>query len=270
MLISVVIPTFNRMETLPRAVESVLNQTYQNLELIIVNDGSSDETSNYLDSIKDPRVRHISTANQGVSMARNVGIGLAKGEWIAFLDSDDEWEKAKLAEQLKLSTEYKIIHSDEIWIRNGLRVNQMKKHAKSGGWIFQKCLPLCCISPSAVMIHQDVFQAVGLFDPAMTVCEDYDLWLRIAKSYEIGFVAKPLIKKYGGHADQLSRKYKAMDHYRVKAILKVLKDLSGENLDTAKNTLAVKCQILLTGYEKHGHEKLASEIREIQRSFLSI
>lgn len=266
MFVSVVIPTFNRAKTLPRAVASVLNQSYENLELIIVDDGSSDETEQYLRSLTDSRLRVISTINQGVSLARNTGIESAKGEWIAFLDSDDEWLKSKLIEQIKLSDEYKIIHTNEIWIRNGVRVNQMKKHAKSGGWIYQKCLPLCCISPSAVMIHKDVFEDVGLFDPKMTVCEDYDLWLRITPFYEVGFVDQPLINKYGGHEDQLSRKFHSMDSYRVKAMLKMLDRLDHADASATKEMIIKKANVLEKGYFKHGHHELAEEMIKLKTS----
>ncbi len=101
----------------------------------------------------------------------------------------------------------RVCHTDEIWIRNGRRVNARKKHGKKGGWIFQHCLPLCAMSPSSIMIHRDVFTALGGFDERLPACEDYDLWLRITARYPVLFTRQPLIEKYGGHDDQLSRKY---------------------------------------------------------------
>ncbi len=178
--ISVIIPTYNRAHTLSRALDSVLAQTHPADEVIVIDDGSTDSTVELLQN-SYPNVTLIQQQNRGVSAARNSGIRASHSEWVALLDSDDEWLPDKLNKQLALVSqqpEYKIIHSDEIWIRYGVRVNQMKKHIKKGGWIFQDCLPLCAISPSAVMIHRSVFDDVGLFDESLPACEDYDLWLR--------------------------------------------------------------------------------------------
>lgn len=266
--VSVIIPTFNRKEVLPRAIESVLNQTFKDFELIVVNDGSTDDTEELL---KNYNVKVITTDNHGVSSARNIAIESAKGEWLAFLDSDDEWLEDKLEAQIQFASEHpelNIIHGDEIWIRNGIRVNQMKKHQKFGGWIYEKCLPLCLISPSCVMIHKTIFEDVGMFDPAMIVCEDYDLWLRITKDYEVGFVNRPLINKYGGHEDQLSRKFKAMDIFRVRAMAKVI-DLGlqpQQKIATLKE-LEKKIIILSKGYKKHGRFDELTELKDIANQF---
>ena len=139
--ISVVIPVFNRKQLIERSINSVINQTYPPDEIIVIDDGSIDGT---YDLIKKnyPQVILIHQENKGVSAARNVGITIAKGKWIAFLDSDDEWFPEKLEEQinyLKINNSYKICHTDEIWIRNQVRVNPMKKHKKYGGKIYNKC-----------------------------------------------------------------------------------------------------------------------------------
>ena len=162
--ISVVIPVFNRKQLIERSINSVINQTYPADEIIVIDDGSIDGT---YDLIKKnyPQVILIHQENKGVSAARNVGITIAKGKWIAFLDSDDEWFPEKLEEQinyLKINNSYKICHTDEIWIRNQVRVNPMKKHKKYGGKIYNKCLPLCVLSPSSIIIHKEIFDDVGL------------------------------------------------------------------------------------------------------------
>lgn len=286
-LISVIIPTYNRKKVLSRAIGSVLAQKGVDLELIIVDDGSTDGTSEYgvqrtaygekikngagNSTLRTPSavpIRFFFQSNQGPAAARNLGIKEAKGEWIAFLDSDDEWKPGKLKAQLEFfreNPEYLICQTEEIWVRNGVRVNPMKKHKKSGGWIFEKCLPLCVVSPSAVMMRRKLFDEVGLFDESFPACEDYDLWLRIAAKYSIGLIEKPYLIKYGGHADQRSREFPAMDQFRIRSLAKILgsKILSEEQAAAARRTLEEKSRIYIEGALKRGKEKEADEVRRI-------
>ena len=181
MRISVVIPSYNRLNSLIPAIESVCSQTSAVDEIIVVDDGSTDTTSAEI-SRHYPQIKLIQQPNRGVSAARNAGIKLASFDWIALLDSDDNWLPGKISSIRKanyLQPEYLLFHSDEIWMRRGVRVNAMKKHVKSGGWIFEKCLPLCVISPSAVVFHRSLLASCGYFDESLPTCEDYDLWLRI-------------------------------------------------------------------------------------------
>jgi len=222
--ISVIIPTYNRKHTLDIALDSVLNQTITSSEIIVVDDGSTDGTSEWIDS-KYPSVKLFRQKNQGVSSARNTGIKQAKGDWIALLDSDDEWLSNKLERQVQALQENSDIlfcHTNEIWIRNGVRVNQMKKHQKYGGHIFEKCLDMCRISPSSSLIHKSILEDVGLFDEKLKVCEDYDLWLRITAKYSVLFLDEPLIIKYGGHEDQLSKVPEGIEQYRIQSLEKIL------------------------------------------------
>ena len=156
MRISVIVPTYNRAPVLKRALESIAAQTYTDWELIVVDDGSTDHTQNVLREWREtPRPQPtmvLRQTNAGVSCARNRGAAHAQGRWLAFLDSDDEWLPQKLAQQVPLTPLYRWIHGEEIWIRHGRRVNPMKKHAKSGGRIFFRCVDLCSVSPSAVFI----------------------------------------------------------------------------------------------------------------------
>ena len=178
MKISVIIPTYNRKHTLQRAIDSVLAQTFKPYEIIIVADGSKDGTKEWLLQ-NYPSVQYIHQPNNGVSSARNKGIQISQGSWIALLDSDDEWMPEKLEYQsrfIEVNRNSSFCHTNEIWIRNGVRVNQMKKHKKYGGDIFKHCLDICRISPSSSIIKKDVFEEVGAFDESLTVCEDYDLW----------------------------------------------------------------------------------------------
>jgi glycosyltransferase involved in cell wall biosynthesis len=257
-LISVIIPTYNRAWCLARAVESVLNQNFSDYELIVVDDGSNDETDLVLAPYGDA-LRVIRQPNRGVSAARNAGIKAARGRWIALLDSDDHWLPDKLKAQIDWLTahpDYRICQTEEIWIRDGRRVNPKKRHRKHGGHIFERCLPLCLVSPSAVMIDRRLLDEVGGFDEDLPACEDYDLWLRIACSHPIGLVDAPLIIKTGGHADQLSRAPE-LDKYRIQALAKILRSgrLSSTQYTAALEILTAKVKVYAGGCRKRGREK---------------
>ncbi len=261
--ISVVIPSYNREGPLVRALNSVTNQTSQVNEIIVIDDGSSDNTADIIRQ-RFPDVKLIRQTNRGVSAARNSGIKLAEAEWIALLDSDDEWlpEKIDTIRRAQKNNLHDILfHSDEIWIRNGTRVNQMNKHAKYGGEIFQHCLPLCVISPSAAVIHRSVFEQTGLFNENLPACEDYDLWLRLCHRFEVFYIDRPLIKKYGGHEDQLSRKYWGMDRFRIRALheLMTLPTLQQKQKQQTVNMLLKKLRILIKGAQKHNNHEILDE-----------
>lgn len=264
--ISVIVPTYNRAETLPRALDSVLAQSLPPAEILIIDDGSQDATRQLIQT-GYPSCRYVHQANQGVSEARNRGIQEARGEWLALLDSDDAWLPDKLQLQYQALQDqpgYRLCHTDEIWIRNGVRVNPMKKHAKRGGRIFLDCLPLCVISPSAALLHRSLFAQIGLFDTSLPACEDYDLWLRICAREPVLYIDKPLVVKYGGHADQLSHKHWGMDRFRIRALEKLIRSgaLTQQDLAAAIDTLMQKAQIMAQGAEKRGHTQRAAEYRQ--------
>ena len=269
MKISVIIPTFNRKHTLQRAIDSVLAQTFKPYEIIIVDDGSKDGTKEWLLQ-NYPSVQYIHQPNNGVSSARNKGIQISQGSWIALLDSDDEWMPEKLEYQsrfIELNRDSSFCHTNEIWIRNGVRVNQMKKHKKYGGDIFKHCLDICRISPSSSIIKKDVFEEVGAFDESLTVCEDYDLWLRVTAKFNILFLDEPLIKKYGGHLDQLSRVPEGIEQYRIRSLEKILSmgSLTETQFRSAKNMLIHKLNIYAKGLKKRDkYEELTSTEKKIQ------
>jgi len=251
--ISVVIPSYNRKELLKRSIDSAINQTKKPFEIIVVDDGSTDGTETMIKSDYD-FVKFIKQKNKGVSAARNIGIKVSIGEWICFLDSDDEWKKDKLEKQInamKSNPGYKFFHSNEIWIKNGLRINQKKKHKKYGGDIFDKCLDMCRISPSSVMIDKTVFDEVGNFNENLVVCEDYELWLRICDKYRVFFIDEPLIIKYGGHQGQLSYSIKSIENHRIKALeYLILENLNRKNKRHAIQMLLSKLNIYLKGLVK--------------------
>ena len=223
--VSIIIPTYNRGHVLGRAIESVLCQSFRDFELIVIDDGSTDQTERILKNYPRKLIIH-KQENRGVSAARNAGIKLASAPYLAFLDSDDWWLKGKLGAQLKTLEQSGnlIIHTDEVWIRNGKRVNQCKHHAKKGGWIYESMLPLCAMSPSSILFHRSVLDQAGLFDESFPVCEDYDLWLRLTSRFKVDFLETAYIVKTGGHDDQLSRSMWGMDQYRVLALGKALRE----------------------------------------------
>jgi len=267
-LVSVIIPTNNRNGMLKDAVDSVLDQGYGRTELIVVDDGSTDATVQTLSAYQD-RLRLIRQENRGVSAARNAGIRAAAGKLIALLDSDDFWLPGKLRAQVDYfdaHPEALICQTEEIWIRNGVRVNPGKRHRKEAGDIFDRSLALCLVSPSAVMMRKSLLDEVGLFDEDLPACEDYDLWLRIAWKHPVHLIGTPLIVKRGGHADQLSR-MPELDKYRIRSICNLLDRgcLSQDQRDASVGMLRTKCAIYAQGCRKRGrneealyYEKLAA------------
>ncbi|MGB5330398.1 MAG: glycosyltransferase family A protein, partial [Gammaproteobacteria bacterium] len=192
MRISVVIPSYNRRHTLQRALQSVFDQTSRVDEVILIDDGSSDGSSEMVRQ-QFPGVIVLKQPNLGVSAARNHGVARARYEWIALLDSDDSWLPQKIDQirkAWKQQPDFVLYHSDEIWIRRGVRVNPMQKHRKCGGWIFEQCLPLCAISPSAAVIRKSTLESLGGFDENLPACEDYDLWLRLCHRFPVHHVAQ--------------------------------------------------------------------------------
>ena len=271
--ISVIIPSYNRAHLLTRCLNSVISQNYAPFEIIVVDDGSTDTTRS-LAQRDYAGIKLISQTNKGVSAARNAGIRAAKGDWLAFLDSDDTWSPGKLGRQIQLiekSPGSNIVHTDEIWIRNGVRINPQRKHRKYGGSIFKYCLPLCVISPSSVIIHRSVFEQVGLFDETLPACEDYDLWLRICARMPVLFIREPLITKYGGHSDQLSTRYWGMDRYRIRSIDRILNEVELEMSDrkAAIDTLVSKIRVYLNGARKHNNQIYVDECEQLLAHYAS-
>lgn len=249
--VAVIIPAYNRATTLQRALDSVFAQTFPAQEVCVVDDGSVDGTRRLVES-NYPAAIYIYQKNKGVSAARNLGVNSTKSDWLAFLDSDDEWLPQKLECQmdaLEASPEHKVVHSEEIWIRHGKRVNQMHKHQKRGGFIFSHCLPRCVISPSAVVLARDLFMEMNGFDESLPACEDYDLWLRICSHQAVLYIDTPLLRKYGGHKDQLSGIHWGLDRFRVQAIINLLESTTLENAQRQRaiSTLLEKAGILRNG-----------------------
>ena len=271
-LVSVIIPTYNRGWVVQEAIDSVLDQDFRDYELIVVDDGSDDNTREILGAY-GKAITVLQQSNRGVSAARNRGIAEAAGRLIAFLDSDDLWLPRKLTTQVKFFAENAdavINQTQEIWIRNGVRVNPKKRHHKFSGMIFERSLALCLVSPSAVMIKKCLFDAVGVFDEQLPACEDYDLWLRVSCRYPVHLMDSPLIIKRGGHDDQLS-KAAGLDKYRIQSLMKIIDSdlLTPQQYKAAVITLKEKSEVFAGGCRKRGREEEAEYFSALAEKYLS-
>lgn len=268
-LVSVIIPTYNRAWSLNRAINSVLAQDYKPIELIVVDDDSTDATAEMLSSYGET-LKVIRQKNSGVSAARNRGINESTGSLVAFLDSDDYWLPKKLSTQVDFFSSHPealICQTEELWIKNNRRINPKKHHRKPSGMIFSPSLHLCLISPSAVMIRKTLFEDVGLFDETLPACEDYDLWLRVTCRFPVFLINTPLIVKTGGHPDQLSA-IPSLDKYRITAILKILRNgqLTESQYRDAVTMLRQKCKIYADGCRKRGRINEAAHYERLMKA----
>lgn len=212
--VSVVIPAYNSLAYLPETIDNVLQQTYPDFEVVVVNDGSTDNTAQWVSQIKDPRVRLISQENLGLAGARNTGIREAKGEYLAFLDADDLWDRRKLAEQAKILDTYPEVGVVCTWVTY---VNEQGKSTgrivqnHHEGFIWQQLTQRNLVeSGSVAMVRRECFAKCGVFDCNLgSFVEDWDMWLRIAKHYPFKVVKQPLVfyRQIPGSA---SRNWQAM------------------------------------------------------------
>jgi len=265
-LVSAIIPSFNRAELTLRAIHSVLNQSYQNIELLVINDGSHEDYLAVQQLLEEKNGIYLKTENQGVSVARNLGVELSKGEYIAFLDSDDEWLADKIYKQVEVISEnpkYPIVQALERWNRNGKIITVPKHLSPAQGESFKKAVDHCCIGPSSALIRRELFNEIGLFDPFLRICEDYDLWLRILDKYPVFCIQEELSIKYGGHSDQLSRSEVGIDRFRIYALIKFLMNANDlDKISIVKQGILKRLKILISGAEKRG---FSEKVQENQR-----
>lgn len=213
--VSVIIPTHNRALSLCRAVDSVLNQTFQDFEIVIVDDGSTDRTAVYALGGGDPRIRyHRHQTNRGEAASRNSGLRLARGDYIAFIDDDDEWLPEKLAEQVAVldaaPAQVGLVYTGytRIDLTNGRPLGTALPQAR-GQMLGPLCARNCVGGPSVVLVRRACFERVGEFDEALPFGVDYDMWIRVAREYLFDYVRAPLVR-YALHANRMS-----MNHARV-------------------------------------------------------
>ncbi|NCC24070.1 MAG: glycosyltransferase [Deltaproteobacteria bacterium] len=258
MLVSVIIPVRDREAFVGRAAASVLSQTWTDLELIVVDDGSRDRTRDVLAAVKDDRLTVITQENKGVSAARNRGLSLARGGLLALLDSDDHWLADKTVRQVRFMAEtgFSVSQTGETWIRNERRVNPGRRHLKPSGWFWERSLELCLVSPSCVMFTREFLDRAGGFDESLPACEDYELWLRAGRRFACGYLPEDLVVRRSGHPGQLSSLYHGMDLFRIKALSRqIVRDgLTGWDLDRALSVLKAKVGVHVQGCLKRGLE----------------
>lgn len=270
-LVSVIIPVYNRFEMAKEAVSSVIGQTYRDLELIIVDDGSIDMTSllpTYYGD--DLRIKYIKLNHSGMpGLVRNRGVDIARGKYIAFLDSDDLWMSGKIYRQMKYfekNPACRIVHTRETWIRNGKTVSQSGFNHKRFGDIFQDSLEKCIIGPSTVLMEKSLYSELDGFREDLEIAEDYELWLRLCNSNTVGYIDESLITKRAGHSGQLSEKYGQIEIFRIRGLQKLVeqKYFTPGNQKLAEQELARKCRIYAAGCRKRNkpeeagiHESIA-------------
>ncbi|KJJ85079.1 family 2 glycosyl transferase [Candidatus Omnitrophus magneticus] len=261
---SVIIPTYNRKNFIEKCVNSVISQSYDDFEIIIIDDNSTDGTNDLIKNIKDTRLQYLyNDKNMGVSKSRNLGIRLAKKEFIAFLDSDDWWDPKKLETTVKFINQFpdiKIFHTEEIWFKNGRVLPQKKKHKKPDGFVYPNALELCCISISTAVIHNSIFHTIGNFDETLPACEDYDFWLRLTNKFNIKLIPCALTFKDGGRCDQLSHNIWGLDRFRIKALEKMLlqNSLTPKSYKLTLEELEKKCAVFSNG--AHKRDKIEESI----------
>lgn len=262
-----IIPAYNRSGLLAEAIDSVRSQTFTDYEIIVVDDGSTDDTPSLAES-RD--LRYIRLEHTGMpGLVRNRGAAQAKGKLLAFLDSDDLWMPDKLSRQLLLhgcdtmlgraEQNNRITHTREQWLRNGKVISQSKLRHRRSGSLFEDSLVKCIIGPSTVVMDASFFARTKGFRDDLEIGEDYEYWLRITPEADVGYVDMPLTVKRAGHGDQLTEKYGHIEYFRISA----LKDLvdsrfySEPRLTAARRELARKCGIYAAGARKRGKTKEA-------------
>jgi glycosyltransferase involved in cell wall biosynthesis len=272
--ITAIIPTFNRPTLCAKALASIYQQSQPPAQVIVVDDGSTEELSEVRDILTLNNGLYLCQKNKGVSAARNLGVEHATQDWVSFLDSDDLWLPTKLEKQFALHQAHAallISHTAELWINKGIRINQRKHHSPAEGFCFERCLEICCISASAVLINKDLFLSAGGFDVNLPVCEDYDLWIRLALNHEVGLISEPLVVKNRGDGVQLSSSFERLDYYRVQAIMKLLdtKTTSAQQAILAKHALAKKLSVLENGAHKRGLIEQLAQYKAIRAKYES-
>jgi glycosyltransferase involved in cell wall biosynthesis len=200
--VSVVIPTYNRAHLIPRAIQSVLNQTYQDLEIVVVDDGSTDNTEELIKNFKDERIRYIlNSKNKGASAARNTGIKASNGNYIAFQDSDDEWFPDKLEQQMEVfrdaPPEIGVVYSGLYRIEADKKIYlPSNRFTQKEGNIHNELLKGNFVGTPTVLIKKECFENTKYFDESLLAYEEWELWIEISKHYLFKYINKPLLRAY--------------------------------------------------------------------------
>ncbi len=200
--VSIIIPTYNRAHLVDRAIQSVLDQTYQDFELIVVDDASTDNTEEVVKSFKDKRIRYICLQkNKGGAAARNTGIEASNGEYIAFQDSDDEWLPEKLEKQMKVfenaSPEVGVVYTGFLRIKDG-RESYIPYSwvTQKEGNIHKELLKGNFVTTQAAVVKKKCFEVAGMFEERLPCLQDWELWIRVSKYFHFKCIDEPLVTSY--------------------------------------------------------------------------
>jgi glycosyltransferase involved in cell wall biosynthesis len=278
-LVTVIIPTWNRKELLAEAVGSVVEQSFRDYEIIIVDDGSTDGTKEFCEDFAEQfgaeKLRYLGIPHCGKPGAvRNRGAEKARGCFLAFLDSDDLWTPEKLQLQvdwLVANPDIKFLHTREKWLRQGKVVSQRKMKFQREGWVFKDALQKCTIGPSTVMIERSLYEETGGFREDLEIAEDYEYWLRVTSRFPVGYLDVPLTIKRAGFGDHLSEKYEQIEIFRMKGLQDLVERdfLEGEFKMLAALELTRKYSIYTAGCRKRGkiaeaghYDALVNDLRD--------
>ena len=225
--VSVVIPAYNAMPFLSKTLDSVLGQTFSDFEVLVINDGSTDGTGAWVSALADRRVTLINQENQGCAIARNTGVFVSNGDYIAFLDADDIWESTKLEKQVRILETRPNVGLVNTWISHidgeGVSLEKLGT-PDSEGYVWESVIeenPIMC--GSTPMVRRECFESVGLFDQSLRSAEDWDMWIRIAKKYEFAVVKEPLVR-YRIHANSKSHNLQLHLKSRLQVIEKAFQN----------------------------------------------
>jgi len=281
--VSVVIPTYNRAELLRSAIISVLNQTFQDFEIVVVDDASKDNTAEVISSFNDKRIKYIRhETNKGEAGARNTGVMNSEGEYIAFLDDDDEWLPEKLKKQIELfensPREVGGVYTGFLKVDRTTGEVLKRVIPTKRGNIFSDLLRFNWIYiPSVLMVKKECFEKAGLFDASIPFGLDYDMWIRISKGFHYEYIREPLVKYYSHGNGRLSTNYKLVISGK-EAMLKKYGELFASNRkDYSYRYLQIGVLYCYSGDTKKGREALFKammtypfEIRHYFNLFLSL
>ncbi len=244
--VSVIVPTYNYAHFIEDCLKSIFAQTYNDFEVIVVDDGSTDHTSKVLAAYRKD-IHYIYQENKGLPAARNTGIKASKGKYLAFLDSDDLWLPEKLAEQVRIireDSDMGIIFSDANAFQEGtiLRESILKEEKICTGFCFQRLFMGNYLIMPTVLIRKSCLTKSGLFDETLTAVEDYDLWLRIAAFFKIGFVDK-ILAMYRVHPSNMSKDFCRLLDNEIRVIQKIIKMYPEKMIELGKKVGIRLCSL---------------------------
>lgn len=264
--VSVIIPTYNRAHLIGRAIQSVLNQTYREFEIIVVDDGSTDNTEEVVKSFNDERLRYTRhEQNKGAAAARNTGIKIAGGDYIAFQDSDDEWLPGKLEKQIKVfenaSSKVGVVYTGILRIQGDKRVySPGPKITQKEGDIHNALLAGSFIGTQLALVKRECFDKVGIFDECLPAYIDWELWIRISKYYYFRCVDEPLVISYY-QPESISANLIANARARQLVLEKHFEDFKKDRKVLAKQLYYIGDLLCLSGEMGEGRSYLVNAVK---------